>query len=365
LQKSQSNKKSSVTIDLSIVIPSTSRPELLRKCLDTLAAHGPPGSEVIVIDDGSPGAVISQIAGRWRATVHRFNCRGGFARAANAGLRLARHEIVELLNDDTEVTAGWWKAACRHFADPTIAAVAPLVLQVSSGRPNTVRVDSAGDDYYLGGVARKRHHAEKLSKVENSSRDVFGVSACAAFYRRTAAMNVGGFPEPFGAYFEDVDLAFRLHRAGHRLIFEPSSRVWHHGGSSYGEPRGSLAVQMSRNEELVFWRNLPTADLYRALPNHLAVLGAKLLRRAGEGNLIPFLWGRLAALRLLPHIFRHRRMLAQAYPASDMAGWRVQEASPLEFAPISRFLREVEARAVRLVAPRPERFQGDWTRAST
>lgn len=320
-----------MSIDLSIVIPSTSRPELLGKCLDALTAHRPPGSEVIVIDDGSPQAIIAQVAIRRGATVHRFNRRGGFARAANAGLRLARHEIVELLNDDTEVTSHWWEAACRRFSDPCIAAVAPLVLQLTSGS-NAVRVDSAGDNYYFGGIASKSHHGQKITEVDCRAHEVFGASACAAFYRRKAVLNVGGFPEHFGAYFEDVDLAFRLHRARYRLIFEPSSRVWHHGGSSYGEPRGSLAVQMSRNEELVFWRNLPATDLYHALPRHLAVLGAKMLRRTVEGTLMPFMWGRLTALRLLADILRHRRMLAQSLPARSMDGWQVQEAYPLPHA---------------------------------
>jgi GT2 family glycosyltransferase len=322
-------------LSLSIVIPSTSRPDLLRKCLDALARHRPHGSEVIVIDDGSREAKVSEAAAQMGAIVHRFNRRGGFARAANAGLRLARHEIVELLNDDTEVTPSWWKTACAHFADPSLAGVAPLVLQAPSGHQNAVRVDSAGDDYYLGGVARKRHHREAIPAVERRPCDVFGASACAAFYRRKAILEVGGFPEGFGAYFEDVDLAFRLHRAGYRSVFEPSSRVMHHGGSSYGTARGSLLVQMSRNEELVFWRNLPSADLLRALPTHLAVLGAKALRRISEGNFIPFMWGRLGALRLLPEIVCHRRRLAQSYPAKDMAGWHVQEAYPLDFVPIS------------------------------
>jgi GT2 family glycosyltransferase len=353
-----------VATDLSIVIPSAARPELLQKCLAALAAHRPAGSEIIVIDDGSPKAVISQLAARWGANVHRFNRRGGFARAANAGLRLARHEIVELLNDDTEVTAGWWKTACRHFADPTIAAVAPLVLLRTTER-GADRADSAGDDYYLGGVARKRHHGAEITKVEKSSQEVFSVSACAAFYRRTAVVNLGGFPELFGAYFEDVDLAFRLHRAGHRLLFEPYSKVWHHGGSSYGPPRGSLAVRMSRNEELVFWRNLPADDLRRALPSHLAVLSAKMLRRTGEGNLMPFLWGRLATLPLLADVLRHRRLLAQTYPARHMAGWRVQETYPPDFAPISQLWRKLATRAARLVVAIAPRSQGDWTRAPT
>ena len=46
-----------------------------------------------------------------------------------------------------------------------------------------------------------------------------------------------------------VDLAFRLRRAGYRAVFEPASRVLHHGGASHGRPAGLLLEQLSRNEE--------------------------------------------------------------------------------------------------------------------
>ena len=57
----------------------------------------------------------------------RLPRRQGFCTAANTGIRASHGEIVELLNDDTEVTAGWAEAALAVFADPSVAAVAPLV----------------------------------------------------------------------------------------------------------------------------------------------------------------------------------------------------------------------------------------------
>jgi hypothetical protein len=66
-----------------------------------------------------------------------------------------------------------------------------------------------------------------------------------------------------------------------------------------------------------------------------------MLRRTGEGNFISFMCGRLAVLRLLPDILRHRRLLAQTHPARDAAGWHIQETYPLGFAPT----RSARARA--------------------
>src|SRR5438094_656519 len=135
---------------LSIIIPSHNRADLLRHCLASVTAHAPPGTEVIVVDDASPEATVSTAASEFGGVrVIRLARRAGFAAAANAGIVAVNHAIVELLNDDTEVTAGWADAALGRFDDPAVAAVAPLVLYWPGGRV----VDSAGDRYYLGGVA--------------------------------------------------------------------------------------------------------------------------------------------------------------------------------------------------------------------
>jgi GT2 family glycosyltransferase len=253
---------------------------------------------------------------------------GGFCVAANAGLEAARHPIVELLNDDTEVTAGWADAAIPHFQRPEVGAVAPLVLLHEQGS-ETVRVDSAGDRYFLGGIAAKRGHGRPLDPEHLQGGEVFGASASSAFYRRSAVLGAGGLPEEFGAYFEDVDLSFRLHWAGYRIVYEPSSRVWHRCGASHGRPRRRLLEQQSRNEERTFWRNVPASALRRAIPWHLLVLLAKAHRRWQEGQLRPWLLGRLRVLGEIGELLRHRCRVHAAQPCPDLASWGV-EPSPWE-----------------------------------
>lgn len=263
----------------------------------------PVGTQVVVVDDGSPDAVVSRLAEG--ATVLRFSTRQGYCVAANAGLALARGEVVELLNDDTEVCHGWADMALRHFADPTIAAVTPLVLKVDA--PHLV--DSAGDEYHLLGYARKRGHGQPLASVPQVAGPVFGASGSSSFYRREAFLQVGGFPEQFGAYFEDVDLSFRLRRWGYQILFEPASRVLHEGSASHGRPTGALLRMQSRNEELVWWRNVESWQLVLGLPGHLALVAAKAALRLREGNLWPWLRGRFSAWADLPAVIAHRRGL--------------------------------------------------------
>lgn len=307
---------------LSIVIPSYCREDLLSRCLATTTPNAPAGTQIIVVDDGSKNETISRAASRFaHVEVIRLPRRRGFCVAANVGIRAARGDIVELLNDDTEVQAGWAEAALACFTDPAVGAVAPLVLIGPEGR----RIDSAGDRYDLGGAAQKRGHGLPLSAEFLLPRPVFGASAAAGFFRRQALDQVGGFPEEFSAYFEDVDLAFRLQRAGYQVLFEPRSRVLHRVSASYGKPARRLVVQQSCNEERVFWRNMPRQEMMAAVPRHLAVLLAKACRRWNEGCLTPWLFGRLQVLREIPALIHHRAKIQPLGPVPPVTTWQVEK----------------------------------------
>ena len=308
---------------LSVVIPSHVRADLLRRCLASVRLHRPADCEVIVIDDASAGGCVSAAAAEFPfVKVIRLPRQSGFCVAANAGVRAAAGGVVELLNDDTEVAAGWADAAVRHFGDPDVVAVAPLVLQLDPDRPAPLLplIDSAGDEYDPGGFARKRWHGQRAEGSNQRSEyggqwsdksgvgavlpsalcpltsgKVWGVSATAGFYRRAAVLAAGAFPEHFGAYFEDVDLSHRLRKRGH-ILFDPESVVWHRVSSSYGRrPADAVLARQSCNEERVFWRNTTGRELLRHLPRHAAVLAGKALRRLREGRLLPWVAGRLRA----------------------------------------------------------------------
>jgi GT2 family glycosyltransferase len=310
-------------VHFSIVIPSHHRADLLALCLESAIRHAPRGTEILVVDDASPSGVISNTAATFPGVgLLRLARRRGFCAAVNAGLRAVGGDVVELLNDDTEVAAGWAEAALSWFRDPAVGAVAPLALW----GPDGLRIDSAGDRYFVGGIAGKRHHGDSAETAPARACPVFGASASSAFYRREALLQIGAFPEYFGAYFEDVDVAFRLQRAGFTTMYEPRARVLHRVSASHGRPRRRLLEQQSCNEERVFWRNVPALDWPRALPWHVAVVAAKALRRSCEGTLTPFLCGRLRVLTEMVELIRHRRHLRALGPALPPEMWGVDSS---------------------------------------
>ena len=99
----------------SIVIPSYNGRELLARCLASIDRHRPDPSrlstEIVVVDNGSSDGTFEWLQ-RARPDVRavRIHPNRDFTGAANAGLEAAHGVFVQLLNNDTEVTAGWIEA---------------------------------------------------------------------------------------------------------------------------------------------------------------------------------------------------------------------------------------------------------------
>ena len=98
---------------LSIVIPTYNGRPLLEICLASVNTCLPASMniEVIVADDGSTDDTIAWLALNYPwVRVVRNPVNGGFVAAANLGLLAAQGKFIQLLNNDTEVTAGWVEA---------------------------------------------------------------------------------------------------------------------------------------------------------------------------------------------------------------------------------------------------------------
>jgi GT2 family glycosyltransferase len=283
----------------SVVIPSYNGHKLLARCLASILRHRPAdlqqAIEVVVVDDASTDGTA-----HWLATAHpevrvvRLERNGGFCAAANAGIEAARGRFIQLLNNDTEVTPGWLEAGLAPFADATVGSVAPLVLV----RSDPTRVDSAGDAYTVGGWPIKRGHGLAAARfAARPIEEVFGASGSSAFYRAGALRRAGAFDPLLGAYYEDIDLAFRLRWAGYRCVFCSASVVHHDISATYNHQSPALQRRMARNAEIVFWANLPSGLLAKALLPHLSLLAVQVLSRLARRRLTPFLLGKCDALR--------------------------------------------------------------------
>ena len=214
--------------DVTVVVPVKDRTDAVARLL---AALPPDLGGVIVVDDGSadPDALLAAVhdvgaqALRTEVRVLRHDHPRGPAAARNAGLAAATTPLVAFLDSDVLPTPGWLDPLLAHLADPAVGLVAP-----ADRRPGT-----AG---WLGGTAARPGWLGRYEAVRSSldlgpdpavvvPRTRVAYVPSAALLVRRAAVGAGFDDDMHVA--EDVDLVLRLHGAGWRMRYEPSSRVAH------------------------------------------------------------------------------------------------------------------------------------------
>lgn len=194
--------------EVSIVVPSRNRSQLLPRLVAALRAQDYPGTfEVIVVDDASADdtqLVLQRLASEWPALRWvRRERRGGPGRARNTGWRCARAPLIAFTDDDAVADPGWLRALTGALAEADIAQGRVLP-----------------DPQQMGGWGAFSHTVAVES--ENGLYETVNVA-----YRKEWLTRVGGFDPVFFRAGEDADLAWRAKQAGARTAWVPSAVVRH------------------------------------------------------------------------------------------------------------------------------------------
>lgn len=293
-------------MNVDVVVPTWNGAALLPPCLESLAAQTVP-CRVIVVDNGSTDGTADLVGTRFPGVrLVALPENRGFAGGVNAGIAASDADVVGLLNNDAVAEPEWVERALAAFADPRVGAVATLMLRAD----DPARVDSAGAALGWWSGPRDRGRGDAVARWTTPGT-CFAACGGAAFYRRSALDAVGSFDDAYFAYFEDVDLGWRLRRAGWVTAYEPRARVRHAGGATLGHFSDRHVELLVRNELLTWTANLPLAALLLVLPRQakVALLYAVRHRR-------PRAWaaGVVGAWRLRGHVAERRRATRGSMP---------------------------------------------------
>ncbi|MFH1112362.1 MAG: glycosyltransferase [Pseudomonadota bacterium] len=217
---------------VSVIMPIHGKMEYTLLCLDSIAKN-PPGVlfEVIVVDDCSPDNSIEAL--RQVQGIHLIqNTENlGFIRSCNRGAQAANGEYLLLLNNDTQVTAGWMDELLRTFHEFPGTGLAGSKLVNPDGR-----LQEAGGIIWQDGSAWNFGRLQDPSlPVYNYAREVDYCSGASIMIPKSLFAELGGFDERYvPAYCEDSDLALKVRDRGYRVIYQPLSAVIHFEGTTSG-----------------------------------------------------------------------------------------------------------------------------------
>jgi GT2 family glycosyltransferase len=250
----------SATPRVSVIIPSTTRHELLHACLQSLARFGPatiPFETIVVLSEATPEAETRLRKNASGVQVVSSPINLGFVGAGNRGRALARGELLILLHDDAEIEPGWMEALVETAdAHPEAGAIGSKVLYPD------------GRLQLAGGILWRNGRQSRPWFGKTPPPDAFGrmraVDWCGSSSLLVRALIwdlIGGLDERFyPLYFVDIDLAMAIRNLGFVVIYQPNSRIRHHLAASSTPSFRDFILHRNRRRLAKKWR--------AALENH-------------------------------------------------------------------------------------------------
>ncbi len=203
----------------SVVVPTYNRPKRLKACLQSFLQLDYPVDrwELIVVNDGgaeSFTAVTDQLIEKLPLRLVD-GAHAGPAATRNLGASLASGTHLAFTDDDCQVFPDWLQAFAEGFANPHWDAL--------GGRAVTPFEQNVAEQAW-------QHLTDFLYEfMRDEAGNLLLLISNNVAYQRAAFEKVGGFNETFPlAAAEDMELSYRLLRAGYHQRFWEQARIWHY-----------------------------------------------------------------------------------------------------------------------------------------
>jgi GT2 family glycosyltransferase len=285
--------------DVSVIIVNWNSKDFVRQCLNALFQHCQAISlEVIVVDGGSFDGCDQMIATEFPQVIFiQVGQNVGFARANNLGFERATGKFVWLLNPDTEIKRQAAETLLQTLQSRKDIGMVGARLLNSDGSLQTSCVQSLPTPLNqaldcevlrrlfpklsLWGIAALQSQSEPI--------EVEAISGACMMLRREDFNRVGCFNPGYFMYAEDMDLCFKIRRAGLKIVYAPGAEVRHHGGGSAQKQCSKFSVVLMR-EAVTFYLSTNYGIFYAwcyrfcmavsALARIMTLLAARLVTRS-------------------------------------------------------------------------------------
>jgi O-antigen biosynthesis protein len=230
---------------LSVIIVNYNVKYFLEVCLHSVlrAADGI-DAEVIVVDNNSKDSSQQMIKDKFPSVLLvENNDNKGFSKANNQGVAIAKGEYILFLNPDTVMPENFFAKTLAYMdAHPEAGAIGPRLIdgkgqfapdaKKSFPSLSVALFKTIGlNKIFKKSAFFNKYYAVHVGEHEIAQVDV--LSGCCMLVRRKAMEIAGGaFDEDYFMYCEDVDLSYRLEKAGYKNIYYPEAELIHYKGES-------------------------------------------------------------------------------------------------------------------------------------
>lgn len=284
-------------MDLSIIIVNWNSKAYLRKCLASVFGTTCGLTfEVIVIDSASFDGCAEMLRSEFPQVGFLQSQENlGFAKSNNVAFQAVRGEYVLFLNPDTEILGTAISVLLSALKNlPQAGAVGAKLLN-SDGTLQTSCIQAFPTvwNQLLGAELLRRWFPRSrlwgmapLFEAGTEPRVVDAISGACVMLPRQLLCKVGVFSEDYFMYAEDIDLSYKVAKAGFRCYYVPTATVVHHGGGSSQGAGSAKSSILMRESAWRFFRKI--RGRYYGAAYRLSTLVAALVRLAVLILVFPF-----------------------------------------------------------------------------
>lgn len=301
---------------LTIIILNFNGLEDTINCINSVLKIKYPNFKAIVVDNGSKineAKILAEKFNDKRIKFLRFSKNFGFSGGNNRVLKKIKDKYVVLLNNDTEVTPGWLTPLVETLEnDPKIAVVQPKILWLTNRKYFDYAGASGGfiDIFGYPFTRGRIFNTKELDKGQyDNQTDIFWASGAAMIIRKSVFDKVGYFDEQFFNYMEEIDLCFRIHRVGLRVVCNPKSVIFHKGAASSSGNEMKKRFWEHRNNLLLITKNYPLNILAFIMPARLILEYISFLYYLLTSRYtyaIAVIWSQFSFTRIMPVVIFNR-----------------------------------------------------------
>ena len=252
---------------VSVVTVNFNQPEVTEALLNSLSQISYPNVEVLVVDNGCDKGCAHLRSHFPKVQFLESQQNLGFAGGNNFGILQAKGEFILLLNNDTEVEAGFLEPMISLFNEvPRLGIVSPLLLYYGT---DLVQYAGASAINYFTGRGHKIGHKEKVKEAFHKAYPTQLAHGAAMLFPKSLINEIGLLPERYFLYYEEHDWCEACKRAGYQVYFQGASRVFHKESVSVGKANPLKTYYLNRNRLLFIKRNANGFQKYVALAFYL------------------------------------------------------------------------------------------------
>lgn len=304
---------------VAVVILNYNGSKFLRKFLPLVIKHTANDAEIWVADNNSLDGSVDIMREEFPDIKLIENpLNGGFATGYNMALKQIEADYYVLLNSDIEVTENWINPVIKLMeSDPKIAACQPKILDYNKQTDFEYAgaaggfIDKYGYPFCRGRVFQS---LEKDEDQYDDAIEVFWASGACLFVKADLYHKFDGLDDDFFAHMEEIDFCWRLKNNGYKIMFCPSSKVYHVGGGTLPKSSPRKTYLNFRNNFALLYKNLPANRLFKTFVARLfldGMAGIKFLLQGGFQDFIAVLEAHLYFYKNFKSLKNKRKKLQQ------------------------------------------------------